>query len=313
MNIRDITKEKVSLYKRCDQTYPFDNVTILEALHLCMTDNAKEITLRARKTLATNGKDAYVKVKTELPCATFSASFEMNKPRWICNATLTHTLALDVDHISSMNRTCDEVKKILMNYPSVYWVQESCSGDGVFALVRVSDGIDMKKVFEWFNKDLKDKYDITLDKLKDPTRLRFLAWDENPLYKEEVVPCVQEYEPELEIVDTPKFTNVYASLNFKKNDSNDTELVRKAIWKLLNSGYTVQSYGAWYHAGCEFANFSDGYSMFEKFSDNYGKQTRSVASKWKECSKNPENFDNVKIKWLGMAKNKFGAEWWKEK
>ena len=313
MNIREVTSEKVSLYKRCDQTFPYKNGTILEALQLCMTDKAKKITLRAREILATKGKEEYTKIKQELPCATFSAVFEMDKPRWICNATLTNTIALDIDHISDSGRTCDEIKQILISYPSVYWVQESCSGDGVFALVRISNGADMKKVFEWFNKDLKDKYGIVLDKLKDPTRLRFLAWDDKPLYREEVIPCVQEYEPEPELFDIPKFTNVYSSINLKKYDHNDDELVRKAIWKVLNSGYTVQSYGAWYHAGCEFANFSDGYEMFEKFSNNYGKQTRSISSKWEECTKNPESMDNVKIKWLGMAKNKFGAEWWKEK
>ena len=298
MNIREATSEIISLYKRCDDdpSYPYKNVTIFEVLKLCMCEKTKELTLKARSEIP-KGKSAYIAAKSKIPCATFSASFEMNKPRWIVNATMTHTIVLDIDHISEMNYTVDEVKQILIKYSSIYWVQCSVSGDGVFALVRIADGIDRQKVFEWFNKDLKEKHNIKLDKLKDATRLRFLAWDESPVYKEEIVPAIQEYEPVVQ--ESPRIVNsVYST---KQHDISH-EKVAQAIWKVLNSGYTVNNYGAWYHVGCEFANFSDGEQMFQKLSDNYGKQNDSVLDKYKQCLKKPAPFDGVKIKWLGMAK-----------
>lgn len=216
MDWKKVTFETISYFRSCNQSpsIPTKNIHILDALKLTRHPWIKEKTLSAREAFLANDISLYKSRKQKLPCVTFSGGFVTTEPRRIESGAPTHTIVLDIDHISEMSYTVDEVKNILFAYPSVYWVQTSCSGDGVFALVYIYDTSKRVEYFNWFEKDLKDKYNIELDKLDDITRLRFLCYDESPLAKDEIIPCVNEYTPVKE-KSSYRPMNVYKQANMK--------------------------------------------------------------------------------------------------
>ena len=80
--------------------------------------------------------------------------------------------------------------------------------------------------------------------------------------------------------------------------------------KVIQGGYYVKGYNAWYHLGCECANFDDGKELFITASRNvdYNDDISVIESKWNKCT--PSGIDNDFIrKWCGMAKNRFGKNW----
>ena len=92
-----------------------------------------------------------------------------------------------------------------------------------------------------------------------------------------------------------------------------TERTHLAMQRLINAGYAVQSYGHWFHTGCELANFNDGYEMFVKMSQNgkWQDDIKTINKKWNDCKATGID-DNLHTKWQGMAKRQFGCNWWKE-
>ena len=110
-------------------------------------------------------------------------------------------------------------------------------------------------------------------------------------------------------------------IDYKPNISNNNDFTRKAIWKLLDNGFSIDdysgqndNYGAWYHTACEFAHFDDGYDMFVRFSQNstkYNDDINTINKKWKNADKSKKHIDDISKKWCGMCKNRYGRNWWK--
>ena len=232
--------------------------------------------------------------------------------------TYTNIIAVDADvnfdekKLENIDVDFDTLKHQLLELPYVFYVSKSISGKGVYALVLVEDGKKSSAYIDYLANLWSNKFGVSVDtKSKGINRKRFLSYDENAIMKDEdtdiipwklVPPNIPIEQPK------PQQRNLFG----QTNDDEHIEWTRNAIWKVLDGGYTVQGRDAWYHVGCEFANFEDGFDMFKKLSDNYGEQRESITKKWNECLKAPTGITaELHRKWQGMAKNRYGIQWWK--
>lgn len=326
MTIKELTQERVSLYLRHNQepSYPSQNITLFEAL--AIAQHSKDQTLAARKNLGNEA--AYKAEKQKLPCATLSAAFKLNERRCKANVEeVNHTLVLDIDHLKEQGFTASELKqKLIDRYPSAYWAQESCSGDGVFVLIAIADGVDRERCYDWFVQDLLS-IGIKLDRLADITRLRFLSWDEHPAYREEVIACINEYTPPKRVLFEAKkvsdsqmlfnllerpysaYRKVQASVS--PSSTFDKEAyTKKCIEALLDcpSWYeqdSVRSYHALHYVACAFKHFSEGEWWFRKLVSLPGYHSRdehTIQDMWHKADPSKVSEDDVHRKFQGAYK-----------
>ena len=223
--------------------------------------------------------------------------------------TYSNIIAIDIDKKDNPNIDIERLKRQLLELPYVFYVSKSISGEGIFALVLVEDGHKSSEYVDYIVKLWSHMFNLQIDKgAKGIGRKRYLSYDENAIMKDEDTDIIPWKLVPVKPIEQPKQVNLFG----QTNDDEHIEWTRNAIWKVLNGGYTVDDRGAWFHAGCEFANFVDGFDMFKKFCDNYGEQRESITKKWNECLKTPSGInDELHRKWQGMAKKRYGAKWWK--
>ena len=197
-------------------------------------------------------------------------------------------------------------------------------GAGYYVLILVEDGKYTKEYYSYLAKVFRLRFNIEVDEqCKNIGRKRVLSYEEN--IWEWIKPIDYDIKPwklkEIEH-DTTTEPKKMAFIDYKPvNQSNDNvSFTTKAIWKLLNDGYSIDNYNVtnpyyvWYHTACEFKHFSDGESMFIKFSQNsakYHDSYKDIIKKWEQATKEG-NFDDVCKKWCGICKNKYGKEWWRQ-
>lgn len=222
----------------------------------------------------------------------------------------TNLMTIDIDKKDNPDIDFLKLKKTIFELPYVAGVYTSASGQGCYAIIPIEDYTKTKQYHAYILKMWAHTMNIYIDKnCSNIARARILSLNDD-WFTWTKTGTVKVFDLLAQEVHVEK-PNTELTIPFKEIE-NDKDLVHKAIWKVLESGYTVSNYNAWYHVGCEFANFSDGDMMFQRLSDNYGKQNTSVQDKYKQCLKDPAPMDQVKIKWLGMAKNMFGPKWWRK-
>lgn len=249
-------------------------------------------------------------LKSSLPRYYIAGTFpqKMIRDKELVNPT--NLMTVDIDKKDNPDIDFLELKKKIFSLPYVAGVYTSASGQGCYAIIPIEDYTKTKQYHAYLLQMWAHTLNIYIDKnCSNIARARILSFNDDwsDWTKTDNVKVFDLYTQEVHI----EKPSQELTLPFKEIE-NDKDLVHKAIWQVLNSGYTVSNYNAWYHVGCEFANFSDGDLMFKRLSDNYGKQTASVDEKYKQCLKNPAPIEQVKVKWLGMAKNMFGPKWWKK-
>lgn len=252
-----------------------------------------------------------IAAKKHYPCWMVGGTFPYKKVHDIDIINYSNIIAIDIDGINNPGIDIEDLKHKLLELPYVFYVSKSISGEGIFALVLVEDGRHSSEYADYLVKLWSNMFNITIDKqAKGIGRKRFLSYDENAMIKDDETDITPWKLVPLKLIDTPQPQQTHM---FSTEDEDwQIDMTRKAIWKMLDGGYNIEDRGAWYHAGCEFANFSDGLAMFQKLCDNYGKQRESIIKKWNECLKAPSGInENLHRKWQGMAKNKYGKYWWK--
>ena len=252
-------------------------------------------------------------VKIHYPCWMVSGTFPYQQVHDGDIVTYSNIIALDIDKVDNQDIDIENIKQQIFDLPYVFYVSKSISGEGIYALVLVEDGKKSSEYAEYITALWKQKFNIVVDKqAKGIARKRFISYDENAMIKPDdtdikpwklvPLPPLPQPQPQQQVL-------------FEGYDTEfQVEMTCKAIWLMLDNGYTVDDRGAWYHVGCEFANFKDGKDMFQKLSDNYSKtQNESPDKKWNECLKAPTGITNeLHRKWQGMAKNTFGPHWWRK-
>lgn len=282
MIVEDIFNEKVSIYQNL-QTSAYANYTkigeatilnVLKNLHH-FKDISNELKSIHDEYLLT--KDSTLKViydekKKLLKGATFSALFKDHRGENE-EKTLTHTIMLDIDHIrDEQHLSISYVKNTLMELTGVYYCQCSASGNGVWALAAVENPTDRVNIFNYYKKQLLKK-GIILDKLADISRIRYLTYDENYLFKSKnfnmlVLPKIDTNQI--------KFHTKQPIIPLRKIDEY------KIIEECINNGYTVNDYKSWVASAMSIAGIlgSNGQDLFIKLCE----QSNNFKNR-KECEK----------------------------
>lgn len=120
----------------------------------------------------------YQRKKTMLPCITASGLFARRKKDEI----IAHSgyICLDIDKGDNPNINIEQVRNVLMSRPEVAFAAHSCSGQGYFAIVRLSNPEYHLQHFWALQQDYR-RNNIVIDAAcKDTTRFRAATYDPDP-------------------------------------------------------------------------------------------------------------------------------------
>lgn len=247
-------------------------------------------------------------------------------PVWFVGGTFPFMHTEDKDIVSYSNILCIDIdaqeidRDAIMELPYVFAVLRSSGGRGYYVLILVEDGKYTKEYYSYLAKLFNKKFNVNVDEFcSNIGRKRILSYDDDILnyikpFDMDIVPWKLRdiYKP----VEEKKESTL---ITYKPSQQATAGLTSKAIWKLLDNGYSIDDmhvllpYAAWYHVACEFKHFDDGEDMFIRFSQNSSKYHDSldkIKNKYKEA-KTELSIDEVTRKWCGICKNRFGCQWWK--
>ena len=304
MNIKELIKNKVSLYKRVNETKSI-TITLDDWIHK-VSPAAKKVIEDIRKTNETDPKAAKAMKTMNLPCCTISGVFEGDRKADKVTET-NPIICVDIDVIPE-GMTIDQLKKKVFELPYVFYVSLSARGEGVFALIYYNKNNDFLRTFKALEKDFK-ALGIEIDKAcKDICRLRFVSWDVEPLEKEEV----EMYDEEsIEAFDIPQFDRQTEYHTFTPHLFDDW-FTYKTIKYLINyCGYRADEYQDWLIDGFRLATFGEyGYHLFVLLSrSSDGFNSRVVENKWKECVRTTQMTKDCLAYYYGEAKKRLGSNW----
>lgn len=262
--------------------------------------------------------------KKEFPCWFVGGTFPMQETEDKDILTYSNILAIDIDKIDNPNIDLDNIIKKIYELPYVFAVFKSISGEGYYVLVLIKDGKNTLKHYKYIENLYKNKYGIIIDPhCTNIGRKRYISYQDDisdwikPLYEDIKPFCLLLNEEITNMIDP----QVVRLIDYKQQSikfTNEDDFTRKAIWKLLDGGYSIddmntsKAYSTWYHVACEFRTFEDGYDMFVRFSQNsskYNDKIRDIKKKW-DSSTNNKNKEDVCRKWCGICKRVYGANWW---
>ena len=231
-------------------------------------------------------------------------------------------MIVDIDKKDNEHLDFKEVRDTIFRLPYVMGVYESCSGQGLYCIIPIPDIYKTKSYYNKLLKVWKYHYNINIDPVAcNINRARFISYDPKwMLYTREYVQeWIQEDFGKTEEEDKQERILNLIKTKPKQPMTKDKliELTHKAMWLMVNGGYScdrfVNSYGAWYHLGCEMKNFEDGYDLFYKLSNNgrWNDDESVIRKKYDSC-KATGITPLLHMKWQGMAKKKFGERWWEK-
>ncbi len=241
---------------------------------------------RLRAYLHNGEKEKYDIYKKRLPGVTFCANFNGSRKKELIS-TYHRLVVLDIDKLD--NEELHRVKNVLAedDYVFTFWLSPSENGvKGLISLEYHFDigksGVDIahKCAFEQLTTYFKEKHSIDLDTSgSDTTRLCFLSFDSDLLFKSEIISFPIE-KPKAEIVslfDESKEPKQKAAklrysgskdilLNPKgKNNQKDRKTLINIIKYLKKKNTSITStYEDWYRVAYAIAN-SFTHDMGEKY------------------------------------------------
>lgn len=300
----------IGYYGSCYYKQPLYYTNIYAWIEKSKQDRCKNIVEKARQ-LKQNGQDEeYKALKETLPCTMYTCHTNESKSSKDIKDLLPF-IVIDIDHLDE--NEVEETKNKLFALPYVFLVSKSVSGLGVYALAYIAYPEKAKETYRSLVIDMA-KIGIEIDKqCNNINRLRFMSYDENLLVKENDM-LIEPYSKYVEPTSNLKCKESKKSVDsiVKSYDGVNIELLHKAVKLMIEDGYHVNSYGAWYHLASELKNFDDGLELFIKSSSNpqYNDSEEVIIKKWEKAEPSGITPD-LSRKWMGMAKNRFGKDWWK--
>ena len=122
------------------------------------------------------GSDAFNQAKRQMPCYTPSGVFEVRNSEGL----IKHSgmLCIEWDKVED----CQELKDLLGSLPFIYYAGLSCSGRGVFALVKIADPTKHRAYFRALANYFGGIGYKVDESGKDVCRLRVASWDGSPIF-----------------------------------------------------------------------------------------------------------------------------------
>ena len=144
------------------------------------------------------GSEAFQLAKRQMPCYTPSGVFEARNSEGLIKHS--GVLCIEWDAVAD----CSELKELLGGLPFIYYAGLSCSGRGVFALIKIAEPTKHRAYF----RALADYFGGIGHKVdesgKDVCRLRVASYDDAPVYNPDsevwdIVPTIAKptYTPRL--------------------------------------------------------------------------------------------------------------------
>ena len=122
------------------------------------------------------GSDAFNQAKRSMPCYTPSGVFEVrNSEGLICHSGV---LCVEWDKVEDV----DALKDLLGGLPFVYYAGLSCSGRGVFALVKIAEPTKHREYFRALSEYFGGIGYRVDESGKDVCRLRVASFDDTPIF-----------------------------------------------------------------------------------------------------------------------------------
>lgn len=122
------------------------------------------------------GTEAFSQAKRQMPCYTPSGVFSVRNSEGLVKHS--GVLCIEWDAVAD----CSELKELLGSLPFIYYAGLSCSGRGVFALVKIADPTKHREYFRALSEYF-DGIGYEVDRSgSDVCRLRVASFDDTPIF-----------------------------------------------------------------------------------------------------------------------------------
>lgn len=258
-----------------------------------------------------------MKAKSKTPRYYISGIYDMNEfnygrfPIHDYPKQASNLMTIDVDKKDNPDIDIWKIREEIFKLPYVFSCLKSSSGQGFYCIIPIEDTKYTKEYYNYIIRLWKHKFNITVDlNASSLVRARIISYNED--IDNWIKDSVEEWKLKyIEPVKTEEHKSEIIYSKYERNKSDNwEELSHLAMKAVIDDGYFVNGYNAWYHLGCECKNFDDGEEMFIKASQNtnYNDDLSVIRKKWNSCTASGIDDDFIR-KWCGMAKNRFGKEW----
>ena len=122
------------------------------------------------------GSEEFSQTKRQMPCYTPSGVFEVRNSEGLIKHS--GVLCIEWDAVAD----CSELKELLGGLPFIYYAGLSCSGRGVFALVKIAEPTKHREYFRALSEYFGGIGYRVDESGKDVCRLRVASFDDTPIY-----------------------------------------------------------------------------------------------------------------------------------
>ena len=165
--------EKLVSYFNCvAQSHKPQGSLPLETILFSERVRARVVALRALP----YGSEAFQLAKRSMPCYTPSGVFEVRNSEGLIKHS--GVLCIEWDAVAD----CSELKELLGSLPFVYYGGLSCSGRGVFALIKIAEPTKHREYFKALANYFGGIGYKVDESGKDVCRLRVASWDGSPVF-----------------------------------------------------------------------------------------------------------------------------------
>lgn len=122
------------------------------------------------------GSEAFSQAKRQMPCYTPSGVFSVRNSEGLIKHS--GVLCVEWDKVEDV----DALKDLLGGLPFIYYAGLSCSGRGVFALIKIADPTKHREYFKALSEYFGGIGHKVDESGKDVCRLRVASWDGSPVF-----------------------------------------------------------------------------------------------------------------------------------
>lgn len=122
------------------------------------------------------GSEAFQLAKRSMPCYTPSGVFSVRNSEGLVKHS--GVLCIEWDAVAD----CSELKELLGSLPFIYYAGLSCSGRGVFALIKIADPTKHREYFKALSEYFGGIGYRVDESGKDVCRLRVASYDAEPIF-----------------------------------------------------------------------------------------------------------------------------------
>lgn len=321
MKVIDLLSLKVSMFKSCKHTlkdtykkdFRIGQVLMMGSEYVDKINHLRQFSGKETEEI----ESKYKELKSQLPVFTMSCLCGNNGSSDIVQ---THNvICLDIDLQDNPDMDPELAKEKLIKLPSVFYVSLSVGGKGIFGLMGLTGSDSFKERFNSVKEYVYKQTGLVVDKVcSNPNRLRFVSYDENPVFK--------DFDSEIVLYQGMKSDNPSSMykpiLNLslpKKKYSNDFDdlldddkfCVICSDYCINRLGFKTQEYSNWLsHMGCLSTLGVDGERLgveLSRQSPNY-KSDEEVIKIMRTLSKKSGQRKYL-TRYFKMCKESLGKNW----